>query len=164
MYNPNIQTSQPVQNPNAQRQRLHCPQCKSHNITITTESSVDGAVTTHSSNGRYSSTRVSNTHRNFWVCSDCGTKFRNIQNLEEEIKSNKKAIKTCIITTVISFIVSLFFIINIISKPFSVIFFGAMAGFSSIFTIVAFVYIFVYKSRVAKMEAERQYLIENCFN
>ena len=72
--------------------RLHCPQCKGEQITPIVESSVDGAMTTHSSNGRFSSTTVSNTHRNYWMCSTCGNKFRNIQNLEQEIEKMKKGV------------------------------------------------------------------------
>jgi len=72
-----------------QRTGLHCPNCKSHNISISTESSVSGGVTAH--HGAVSTTRFSNTHRNFWFCADCGTKFRNIPNLEEEIKKNKSS-------------------------------------------------------------------------
>lgn len=70
---------------------LHCPNCKSRNLAITTESSVNGGLTTH--HGAGSITSFSNSHRNYWICNDCGSKFRNIQNPEEDLKSKSKSVK-----------------------------------------------------------------------
>ena len=87
-----------MQEANSQNaKKLHCPNCKSHNIAISTETSIDGAVTSSfGGSARVASTRFNNTHRNYWFCSDCGSKFRNIQNLEEEIAKvkNKKICMT----------------------------------------------------------------------
>ena len=150
--------------PNATK--LHCPNCKSHNISISTESSVGGAVT--STHGNMSVTSVSNTHRNFWFCSDCGTKFRNIQNLEEEIH---KCRYTHIILWVFAAILSftfIKFIISLISHPIAggimtLLFFPTIIG---TFTgaVVCIIMGFVSKSKLDKKKKELEYLKENCFN
>lgn len=148
--------------PQTNANKLHCPNCKSHNISISTESSVTGAVT--ASHGRMSTTSVSNIHRNFWFCSDCGTKFRNIPNLEEEIGKCKY---THIIMWIIGAICGVLFlkgiidamgstVVGILSLPYIFMLFVATA----VFIIMGF----VSKSKLAKKIAELEYLKENCFN
>ncbi len=147
---------------NVNPKKLHCPNCKSHNITLTTESSVDGAFTTQ--RGRFSSTTVSNTHRNFWVCTDCGTKFRNIQNLAEEIEKVKKSIIAAVILTILSGLTAIFFISKSSSNPVGGYLFLPFTIGTVIFFLVAFILIFVYKSRRDNMLRELAYLQQNCFN
>jgi len=144
------------------RRKLHCPQCGSDRINITTESSVSGGVTTHSGYG--SVTRFDNDHRNYWICNDCGAKFRNIQNLEEEIKKVKKSSVTCIIWSIITFIFSCVLVGMIVAKPWLALVVGAITFGTVLTAIVFFVFIFVYRGRVKKMEQEKAYLLENCFN
>lgn len=142
--------------------KLHCPNCKSHNISISTESSVSGMVT--SSYGNLSATSVSNTHRNFWFCSDCGTKFRNIQNLEEEIR---KCLYTHFIfwafgaVCAVVFIWLLFEVMDSVILGFFIYPFliGTFVG-AVVFTIMGF----VSKSKLGKKKRELVYLKENCFN
>lgn len=141
--------------------KLHCPQCKSYNISITTESSVTGAITAN--HGRMSTTSVSNTHRNFWMCGDCGAKFRNIQNLEEEIAKTKSSPIIAAVIFIISFILSVYLIIKIKSSTFGFLLSG-FAITSTIFAIVSFCFIFVYTNRLKKMREELAYLKDKCFN
>lgn len=139
--------------------KLHCPQCGSHNISITTESSVNSAVSTH--HGGVSSTHVSNTHRNYWMCSDCGAKFRNIQNLEEEIAKSKKTPIAFFILAIIAAIIAIYFF----SKGTGM--FGFLyTGYkvASVFAAIMFVCLALYsKSKLKKMQAELEYLKKNCF-
>ncbi len=146
--------------------KLHCPNCKSTNITITTESSVNSGVTAH--HGTVSTTSVSNTHRNFWICSDCGTKFRNIQSLEEEIQKTKKTPIILGVIGLVGAIISILFLITGISaiagnNPFGFMailwFFGGMIV-SSVFGIVALVAL----NKTNKMKKELAYLKEKCFD
>lgn len=145
--------------------KLHCPQCKSHNISITTESSIDSAVTTmHGRRSQFGSTKFKNTHRNFWVCSDCGTKFRNIQSLEEEIAKTKNMPIVYSVFTVILLILSIVFITNISGGFFKILIAGPFTIASVIGTIVCFCLIFSSKSKLKKMREELAYLKQNCFN
>lgn len=141
--------------------KLHCPQCKSHNISPVTESSVNGGVTTH--HGRMSTTSVSNTHRNYWMCADCGTKFRNIQNLEEEIAKTKSTPTVFRVIAIIALIISVYLIASALSSPLGI--FAAYPAFIAVVcTIVFFIGSFVYSNKVKKMRAELEYLKANCFN
>ena len=144
--------------------KLHCPNCKSHNISISTESSVNSAITaSHGRSGRISTTHVSNTHRNFWFCADCGTKFRNIQNLEEEI--GKAKFTHYIMWAIGAVLAVLFFrlLLNASGNALGFLFLPYMAGTfigGTVFTIMGF----VSKSKLEKMKKELAYLKENCFN
>lgn len=143
--------------------RLHCPQCKGEQINPIVESSVDGAMTSHSSNGRYSNTTFSNTHRNYWMCSSCGNKFRNIQNLEEEIAKTKKGVTVYKIGTIICFIITLGLIIGMLDNPITAIVSGGFTFVMVIATIVFFCFIFTTKNKVKNMTAELEYLKIHCF-
>lgn len=147
--------------PKANSNKLHCPNCKSHNIAISTESSVTGAVT--ASHGRMSTTSVSNTHRNFWFCSDCGTKFRNIPNLEEEISKSKY---THIIMWIIGAVCAFFsiWIISQMDNVFAGVIFVPILITAFVAAAVFIIMGFVSKSKLAKMKSELEYLKTNCFN
>lgn len=158
--------TQPTQQSMAQQnfavKKLHCPNCKSHNISITTESSVNGAVTTN--NGGFSSTHVSNTHRNYWVCGDCGTKFRNIQNLEEEISKCKNSHIVFFVFAAIAAGLFIFFLSLCLDNPFGALFFGVFTFGCAIATLIFVIYAFKSMRDVKKMRQELQYLKSACFN
>ena len=141
--------------------KLHCPNCKSSNIQISTESSVTGAVT---ANGRhFSSTHVTNEHQNFWFCSDCGTKFRNIQNLEAEIQKKKSYPVVYGVFTLIFLVLTIVLLIQAVSSFFGFLFYSSTFLFA-ILTIVFFCQIFSWKKKLAALRAELEYLQVNCFN
>lgn len=152
----------PVQNatPTGVR-KLHCPNCKSYNLTINTESSVTGGLTTH--HGGMSTTSFSNTHRNYWFCSDCGTKFRNIQNLEEEIKKYKSAPIILGIFAAIFWIVAIWLIATVSDRVLGFLFYGYIFG-ALLAAIIFTIFVFVNISRGKKMQAELDYLKTHCFN
>lgn len=142
--------------------KLHCPNCKSDNFTNATESNVTGAMST--TRGNIRTTHVSNEHRHYWVCKDCGTKFRNIQSLEEEIKKYSKTPIFVGILSAIAFILTVFFIVEIAQNPLSIIFFGFLTLACAVVAIVCLCMAFVYKNKIKKMKAEAEYLKENCFD
>lgn len=74
-----------------QRKKMHCPVCKGRNFSPTTE------ATSHQGASYRLTKRVSvgggtTTNRTYWLCADCGKKFRNIQELEEDVNKYKKLI------------------------------------------------------------------------
>jgi len=147
--------------PQVRTNKLHCPNCRSYSITVTTESTINGGLTT--SRGNMSATKVSSTHRNYWVCSDCGTKFRNIQNLEEEIAASRAKPKISLIFG----LVALFFAILMFSKlsesTFGFLFFTFPIA-AAITALVCICLSFSYKKQLKAMEDELAYLKQNCFN
>ncbi|MBQ3193691.1 MAG: zinc ribbon domain-containing protein [Oscillospiraceae bacterium] len=139
--------------------RLHCPECKSHDISPVVETEVTGGTSlNHSFSKRnsVSAMQFNNTHRNYWMCSSCGCKFRNLQNLEEELKNTENLVKRGIIGIVL--LVALMLFCN------ATLGFG-FSSFVFIFTILLTVAsIFVLKHRISKMREERAYLKKRCFN
>lgn len=157
----NISTA-PVNQQSNNLKKLHCPNCKSHNVQVTTESSVTGAVTTH--HGGFSTSHVSNNHQTFWVCSDCGTKFRNIQSLEEEISKCKNTHIVLFVFSAICAALFLFFFTKSQSNPLGGFLFGAFIFGSAIGAIMFLISGFISKKKVKEMRAELEYLKINCFN
>ncbi len=142
--------------------KMHCPNCKSSNIQISTESSVNGAVTAH--HGGFSTSSVSNTHRNFWFCSDCGTKFRNIQNLEEEIARSKNTHIIFFVFAAISLALFILFLSMISENSFGGFIFGPFVFVCGVTVIVTVIYGFLSISKVKKMRKELEYLKFACYN
>ena len=140
--------------------QLHCPNCKGTNLTPVVESSVNGALTT--SHGNMAATRVSNTHRNYWMCSTCGNKFRNIQNLQEEIVNTEKSVKVAIVMCVISAL--LFLLLVLKGDAVAKFLFFPFILTVGLFAVVSFCMIFSYKGKAAKMKDELAYLQHHCFH
>lgn len=95
--------------------KLHCPKCKSRNLQtlVTTDQSVNvtakgggysggkgclgfllfgpfGLLCGSCGQSQKTSTTVNNTSRTFWVCQDCGEKFRHLQEWENEVEELRK--------------------------------------------------------------------------
>lgn len=100
--------------------------------------------------------QFNNTHRNYWMCSNCGTKFRNLQNLEEELKNTQGLVKRGIIGIVLLLVLVLFFMVIIGFGGFSV-----LCIFVILLSVVA---LCILKNRIAHMNEERAYLKKNCFD
>ena len=141
--------------------RLHCPKCKSLNISVTTESSVNGGITSH--HGGVSATSLSNTHRNYWICSDCGAKFRNIQNLEEEIHRNRNTPKILIVLMSIMGILGIYLFVQMMSGWAGFMFVPYFGG-----AVIAFIVFLCFsissRKSLEHMKKELEYLKENCFD
>lgn len=138
--------------------KLHCPQCKSTAISPVVETEISGGTAVSHSFTRKtsgSSFRFNNTHRNYWMCSDCGYKFRNLQNLEEEIASLRKTAKSGVYGIILLVVLGLFCCITI------------GAGFTLVLLvpilILVVVSLFIIKGKIDAMESERAYLKKNCF-
>ena len=144
--------------------KLHCPQCKSHNLMVTTESSVTGAVTAGSRGGRISSTHVSNNHQTFWVCGDCGTKFRNIQSLASEIKKYKSSPTVFFILAIVAIIICAYLLINSMSNPFAGFILGSYAIGSGVAAVIFLCCGLYNKSKLRKMKKELEELKIKCFD
>lgn len=78
---------------NAGRVRLHCPHCCSQQLIAVTEAAQSGGVATTNRVTRNSSmtTYSANTiNRHYWMCRECGHKFRNLEDLNAELKQNTR--------------------------------------------------------------------------
>lgn len=136
-------------------QRLHCPTCKSNQLSPIVETEISGGTALNHSVTRKNSVsafNMKNTHRNYWMCQSCGHKFRNIDNLNEEIATQAKAQKSCLYSAI------LFAILSIIA-------FGG-AGIVAAVLIGAFFggFWIYFKKKADTMTQERDQLMQDCFH
>ena len=97
------QTASPTHQSNTPN-RLHCPHCKGTQLSPIVETEVSGGTSLNHAVTRKSSVsafNLKNTHRNYWMCQNCGHKFRNIDNLNEEIATQKKAQKSALYSAIL---------------------------------------------------------------
>lgn len=137
--------------------RLHCPNCHSTALSPIVETEISGGTSVNHSFSRknsVSSFDFKNTHRNYWMCSDCGKKFRNLQDLEEELAHLQKITKNGVIGTIVLAALGILWGITLGWLMFIL--------FVPIFLILI-VAIFINKNKIQKMESERIYLKRNCF-
>ena len=145
-------------NPTKGGKRVHCPKCGDTTLTPATESTTTGGNVRRNLGGQSATITMNTVHRNYWLCHACGHKFRNIENLEEEIAVTEKKSKsfiTCGIIFVIAAI--LIFIINI---PVLSMFAGLVMIIAGIAMAVSGL---MAKSSINAMKQELAYLKENCF-
>lgn len=156
-----LQTSTPVprkRNP-TNAKRMHCPECKSTDISPIVETEITGGTSlNHSFSKRnsVSAMQFNNTHRNYWMCSNCGCKFRNIQNLEEEIKNTNNLVKRGILGVILWTVFT--FLITALGG------FGFVSILNIFVTLLIAAAVFYLKNRVTKLNEERAYLKKHCFN
>lgn len=137
--------------------KLHCPNCGSTSLSAIVESDVTGGTSYSRSvtkKASVSTMEFTNVHRNYWMCSDCGEKFRNLQNLKEEIASNEKSLR--IFTILFCFVALSSAILSLVEPLFLIMLVIALAA--------AVAGITIYKNRIAAMRKEKIYLERNCFD
>ena len=97
---------------NGETKRLKCPSCNSTNLQYVTETETKVETSGYSGSkgflgylflgpfgllcgncGKSQKTTVTDEHKHFWVCSDCGCKFPALEDLEQEIQKKKNALK-----------------------------------------------------------------------
>lgn len=143
----------------ASGRQLHCPSCISVNISPVVETTNTGGIAFSTPvSRRLGITNYSNNniHRNYWVCSSCGEKFRNIQNLKEELTALTKKDKPALILAIISAIFAVMCSINLtMFFMFGWIFWGL-----AILITIVFV---SNRTKIKKLHAELSYLKRNCF-
>lgn len=61
--------------------------------------------------GQKEKTKSYNIHKTFWVCSDCGHKFRNLEDWKKEIDSNRNGFKILVIFSAVLLVLSIFALI-----------------------------------------------------
>lgn len=138
--------------------RLHCPKCHSTSLSPVVETEITGGTSLNHSISRRNSVsamQFNNTHRNYWMCSECGNKFRNLQNLEEEIAKLRKAVTSAIAGLLLIAVVIL---LNIIVVGFN--FLALIMILAAAIFALAVPYV---KNKIRELEKERVYLKRNCF-
>lgn len=98
---------------NGETKKLKCPSCNSTNLQYVTETETKVETSGGYSGskgflgflflgpfglfcgncGKTQKTTITDEHKHFWVCSDCGCKFPALEDLEQEIQKKKNALK-----------------------------------------------------------------------
>lgn len=143
-----------------QRKKLHCPQCKSTNITATveTESSVGASYRVSKRVAVGGSTHTSHT---FWLCRDCGVKFWNIQSLEQEIKRQKQNVIVAMV--LIGLFAAFIFVFSLVLFRLS----GQSGPLVPIFLFMVATCVIaglILRKHVNKFRNHLTYLQKNCFD
>lgn len=110
--------------------RICCPSCKSSHLQATVETSTSVRTTGNNyslgkgiigrllfgtpglllgSVGQKQRTYIDTLNRNYWICSDCGNKFRNIEDWREEINRKEQATKVNLLLTIIFSVIAVMF-------------------------------------------------------
>lgn len=110
--------------------QICCPSCKSTHLQATVETSTSVRTTGNNysfgkgiigrllfgtpglllgSVGQKQQTYVDTQNRNYWICSDCGNKFRNIEDWREEINHKEQAAKVNLVLTIIFSVIAVMF-------------------------------------------------------
>lgn len=147
--------------------RLHCPKCKSRNLVATSEAgkTEGSAMSSRVSKNEVMTTYSSKTFtRNFWLCRDCGHKFRNIENLEQELYMEEKQLKGSVIVMGLGGLLIAIALVLMISKGIL----GAMIGifpllFGILFLAIGFFLNRSKKKTVASLKNRIEYLKVSCF-
>lgn len=89
------------------------------------------------------------------MCSNCGHKFRNIQNLDEEIASQEKAKRAVLLTDIIIFLFTIFYI------AIHALFLTILCIALVITLTVVYLYL---QNKLSTLRKEKAYLEKHCFN
>lgn len=139
--------------------QLHCPKCRSIQLSPIVETDVQGGYAINRSVGRKwgaSAIDLKSTHRNYWMCGQCGHKFRNIDSLEEEIAVQEKAQRSCVYSSILFVVLALLAMISGGGMDIAVLLIPLLLMFGCFWLW--------FRSKVTKLTQEKKYLEKNCFN
>lgn len=140
-----------------QRKKMHCPVCKGRNLSPTTEAATHQGAS-YRVTKRVSVGGATTTNKTYWLCADCGKKFRNIPELEEEGKRQRGGAITFAVLAALMALIC-FFIICFSTRKSPLLLFPFLWGFG-VFGALAL----VFWSRRHRTEKELEYLKANCFD
>lgn len=146
--------------------KLHCPECGSTSLSPVVESTSNGGVaisTPFTKRVGITSYGSTTTHRNYWICQDCGHKFRNLQNLKEELARETKFMKGI-------WIFSIFFSILLLLTAMLAAGDKTLALFATPLIIILIGTTILFwclwlstRNKVVKMMEEKRHLESHCF-
>jgi len=147
--------------------RLHCPNCRSIVFSPIVETTSEGGTvfgTPLSEKISVTAYSSQNTHRNYWMCQSCGTKFRNLQNLEEELKKNISIKKFSLPVSIVFLAITILLMLGLISDPIAAFLLFIPTVAVGTLTFVIFIYWLSAKTIVDKLVKEKAYLEKHCFD
>lgn len=149
------------------RRRLHCPQCRSEQLSAVTEATQTGGVATSSRLTRnvavtgYSANTV---NRHYWMCQECGHKFRNLEDLNDEIMKESKQAKGAKIAAIVFGVFCLFIVLGMMADEVMMVLMLMPAVMLLLICVIFFVIWLTTKKKVERMTAEKVHLERHCFD
>lgn len=147
--------------------RLHCPNCRSTALTSVTETASSTSMATHSAvtkNVAISSGGTVYNNNHFWMCRECGHKFRNVEDLRRELAETKKKEKPLMFLSVLLLIAAAFSVACIVVMPAVTLLFMPLAVMSGILGIAVWVSWNGKKKSIKNMSDDLAYLEVKCFD
>lgn len=148
--------------------RLHCPNCRSNQLSALVESADSVSIFTDAaaSKGFGMATHgVTAANRNYWVCHECGHKFRNIENLQAEIQYVEKEMKTSRNIARVSGVIALILMLLAVSADdFLMVVLCAPFVVSAVCAALWFWMFRRNKKMIARLTEEKRHLDEHCYS
>ena len=94
--------------------KMHCPRCGGIKLQVQSNNRIVSSMTMGRSIGRkhaIGTTGYNSVSETYWFCSDCGMKFRDLNELFEMAEKNRKATKIARIFSIILLFLTLFMFI-----------------------------------------------------
>lgn len=155
------------QNGNTATGRLHCPHCRSEHLTAVNEATQSGGIASTSRITRNTglTTYTANTvNRYYWMCRDCGHKFRNLEDLEKELVKETKNIKAYKILSIVLGIIAVIVTLLVFSNTVLLLLFGIPVLLIDTFAAIMIALWQSTKKRVEQMTKNKAYLEQHCFD
>lgn len=145
--------SKPCHDEKANAGRYICPQCGNSQLTAIVEPVINNGL------------EMRGASRNNWVCQNCGTIFRNLKDLKNEIAlESKRGIQSrnaafiCFALAVIIIFAAVQFSSGILEVLLFLVFGGSFCFAVGVYLLAIFIYI---RKKLVKLEEEKDYLEEN---
>lgn len=147
------------------RRRLHCPECHGEQLTAITEATQTGGVATSSRitrNTAVTGYSANTVNRHYWMCQECGHKFRNLEDLNNEIVKDMQTVKNFKKLSIFVGITSLFVIFMMVAGLGILLLLPAASAV--LLAVGSFAIWFTTKKKVERMTAEKVHLEQHCFD
>jgi ribosomal protein L37AE/L43A len=148
------------------RSRLHCPHCRSEQLIAVSEATRSGGVASTSRITRnvglttYSTNTI---NRHYWMCRECGHKFRNLEDLNKELVKETKNERISRNFAIVIGCVYLFLIIVMMTTGMvGLCLFAAVL--CSPMAIIFLILWSTFKKKVENMTVDKAYLEQHCFD
>ena len=149
------------------RRRLHCPQCRGEQLTAITEATQTGGVATSSRltrNITVTGYNANTVNRHYWMCQECGHKFRNLEDLDKELVTETKRAKMSKIAAIVFGILCLLFMFSMMGNELTAMLMIVPLGLLIGVTMILCSVWHDANKKVKNMIAEKAHLEQHCFD
>ena len=157
----------PEQGSGTVRSRLHCPHCRSEQLIVVSEAGETTGVATHGRMTRNTGMTTYNTrtvNRHYWMCKECGHKFRNLEDLNNELVKETKNEKVLKIVAIVFGLLTLLIVIPIVSNLTLLLIFSVPLLLLIGLDLVFYLAWRSTKKKVESMTLDKAYLEQHCFD